>query len=107
MPKGTSCPSTPFAHISSHRLITAVTIACPETEGGPNACIDAREAILKPDAMGGLRLDRELDRHWLRWLAMLWLIVVPWFLNDRQGNIYWLVLGDTDDNMRLMQVRAW
>ncbi|MEP9359246.1 AcrB/AcrD/AcrF family protein [Sphingomonas sp. KR3-1] len=40
-------------------------------------------------------------------MALFWLIVTAWFLFDRQGNIYWLMLGDTDDNMRLMQVRAW
>jgi hypothetical protein len=62
---------------------------------------------LKPEAKGGFRLDKELDRHWLRWMALFWVIVVAWFLHDRQGNIYWLLLGDTDDNMRLMQVRAW
>ncbi|MEN2710396.1 AcrB/AcrD/AcrF family protein [Sphingomonas sp. NPDC092331] len=40
-------------------------------------------------------------------MALFWFCVVAWFLHDRQGNIYWLLLGDTDDNMRLMQVRAW
>ena len=62
---------------------------------------------MKPNVPGGFRLDQELDRNWLRWMALFWLCVVLWFLYDRQGNIYWLVLGDTDDNMRLMQVRAW
>ena len=62
---------------------------------------------MTPEAKGGFRLDRELDRNWLRWMALFWFCVVTWFLHDRQGNIYWLLLGDTDDNMRLMQVRAW
>ena len=62
---------------------------------------------MKPEAHGGFRLDQELDRNWLRWMALFWVIVVAWFLYDRQGNIYWLLLSDTDDNMRLMQVRAW
>lgn len=62
---------------------------------------------MKPNVPGGFRLDQELDRNWLRWMGLFWLCVVLWFLYDRQGNIYWLVLGDTDDNMRLMQVRAW
>lgn len=53
-----------------------------------------------------LRLDRELDRHWLGWMLVCWATIAVWFLVQRQGNIYWLVLGDTDDNMRLMQVRA-
>ncbi|MDF2385759.1 hypothetical protein JMG10_30110 [Nostoc ellipsosporum NOK] len=62
---------------------------------------------MTPQAKGGFRLDRELDRNWLRWMALFWFCVAAWFLHDRQGNIYWLLLGDTDDNMRLMQVRAW
>jgi hypothetical protein len=37
---------------------------------------------------------------------VFWACVTVWFLVQRQGNIYWLALGDTDDNMRLMQVRA-
>ncbi|UZK67956.1 AcrB/AcrD/AcrF family protein [Sphingomonas sp. M1-B02] len=39
-------------------------------------------------------------------MLVFWGCVVAWFLVQRQGNIHWLVLGDTDDNMRLMQVRA-
>jgi hypothetical protein len=53
-----------------------------------------------------LRIDKELDRRWLAGTLLFWLGVVAWYLWQRQGNIYWLVLGDTDDNMRLMQVRA-
>ena len=52
------------------------------------------------------RLRDELDRHWLGWTLVAWACVVVWYLQQRQGNIYWLTLGDTDDNMRLMQVRA-
>ncbi|RYY28535.1 MAG: AcrB/AcrD/AcrF family protein [Sphingomonadales bacterium] len=40
-------------------------------------------------------------------MLVFWACVVAWFLINRQPNIYWLMLGDTDDNMRLMQVRAW
>jgi hypothetical protein len=65
-----------------------------------------REANLKLRGIGGFRLDKELDRHWLAWMLVFWAGVVAWYLWQRQGNIYWLVLGDTDDNMRLMQVRA-
>ncbi|MBO9621868.1 MAG: AcrB/AcrD/AcrF family protein [Sphingomonas sp.] len=39
-------------------------------------------------------------------MLVCWAAIVAWFLVQRHGNIYWLVLGDTDDNMRLMQVRA-
>ncbi|WP_315762851.1 AcrB/AcrD/AcrF family protein [Sphingomonas sp. Y38-1Y] len=52
-------------------------------------------------------LDRQLDRHWLRWTLLAWGVFVGWFLWQRWGGIYWLALSDTDDNMRLMQVRAW
>ena len=37
---------------------------------------------------------------------MAWIGVTAWFLWYRSGQIQWLALGDTDDNMRLMQVRA-
>ncbi|WP_448665153.1 AcrB/AcrD/AcrF family protein [Sphingomonas sp. CJ20] len=56
--------------------------------------------------MAGFRLDKELDRRWSEWLLVFWACTVAWFLIQRQGNIYWLMLGDTDDNVRLMQVRA-
>jgi len=37
---------------------------------------------------------------------MGWAGVCIWFVWQRRINIEWLALGDTDDNMRLMQVRA-
>ena len=49
---------------------------------------------------------RELDRYWLRLTLIAWLAVGVWFLFDRWNAIHWLSLGDTDDNMRLAQVRA-
>jgi hypothetical protein len=52
------------------------------------------------------RLESELDTHWLRWTWLVWVVVAAWFLWDRWGAIHWLALGDTDDNMRLMQVRG-
>lgn len=64
------------------------------------------EVNLKLRPSGGFRLDDELDRHWLNWALIVWLAVCVWFVVTRQNNIYWLALGDTDDNMRLMQVRA-
>ncbi len=59
---------------------------------------------LKP--LRGFRLQDELEQRWLGWTLVAWACVVAWYLVQRQGNIYWLALGDTDDNMRLMQVRA-
>ena len=58
-------------------------------------------------AGGWERLLAELDRHWIRLVLLAWVAVAAWFLWDRWGPIRWLALGDTDDNMRLMQVRAW
>lgn len=55
---------------------------------------------------GGLRLDTEFDEHWVSWAVVAWGLVCAWFIHDRFWNIHFLMLGDTDDNMRLMQVRA-
>jgi hypothetical protein len=52
-------------------------------------------------------LRRELERRWLAFVILAWIVVSAWFVYDRWGAIRWLSLGDTDDNMRLMQVRAW
>ena len=49
---------------------------------------------------------RETDRHWIRLALAVWLIVAFWTLGDRWAQVQSLGLGDTDDNMRLMQVRA-
>ncbi len=51
-------------------------------------------------------LIEELDRHWMRLTLAAWLFVAAALFWSRWGQIYWLGLGDTDDNMRLMQVRA-
>jgi len=55
----------------------------------------------------GARWQHELDRHWLRLVLIAWAATAAWYVFDRWGPIRWLGLGDTDDNMRLMQVRAW
>ena len=51
-------------------------------------------------------LRADLARHWIALTLVAWFAVCAWFVWDRWGNIRWLALGDTDDNMRLMQVRA-
>lgn len=48
-----------------------------------------------------------LDRHWLRWTTLIWLVLIGWYLWQRWNQVRWLGLSDTDDNMRFMQVRAW
>ncbi|RHW16741.1 AcrB/AcrD/AcrF family protein [Sphingomonas gilva] len=52
------------------------------------------------------RLIASLDRRWLAWALLAWLATAIWFLFDRWNAIYWFALSDTDDNMRMMQVRA-
>ena len=55
-------------------------------------------------------LQRELyyiERHW-RWLAVLaWALFAAWLIYTKWNNIAGFVLNDTDDNMRMSQVRAW
>ena len=49
----------------------------------------------------------ELDRRWVRWVILAWLGIAAWYVWQRWAAIQWLSLGDTDDNVRLAQVRAW
>jgi hypothetical protein len=47
-----------------------------------------------------------LERHW-KWLTLAaWLIACAWFTYNRWGQIHAFALVDTDDNMRISQVRA-
>ena len=47
------------------------------------------------------------DRRW-RWIVIAtWLGFCAFYLVQKWGPIHGLGLGDTDDNMRLAQVRAW
>jgi hypothetical protein len=55
---------------------------------------------------GGHALEQQLDRHWLRWAMLAWAGIAAFYLWQRWPQIYWLSLSDTDDNMRLMQVRG-
>lgn len=48
----------------------------------------------------------EIDRHWMRYTLFAWFLVALWYLGTDWERIQSLGLGDTDDNMRLMQVRA-
>jgi hypothetical protein len=49
---------------------------------------------------------RLLDRHW-RWVAVVaWLLLCAWFVYNRWSQIHAFDLLDTDDNMRISQVRA-
>jgi hypothetical protein len=52
------------------------------------------------------RFIASLDRRWIAWVLLAWLATAIWMMFDRWNAIHWLALSDTDDNMRLMQVRA-
>jgi hypothetical protein len=46
------------------------------------------------------------ERHW-KWIILLvWFGICGWFLFEKWNDIRFFGLGDTDDNMRIMQVRA-
>jgi len=47
-----------------------------------------------------------LERHWKLIVVLSWLLFCAWFVNTRWTSIQAFALGDTDDNMRMMQVRA-
>jgi len=53
----------------------------------------------------GAPLDH-LDRHWRWWLLVFWLAIGGFLIYARWGAIQGFSLGDTDDNMRMMQVRG-
>jgi hypothetical protein len=47
-----------------------------------------------------------VDRHWRWWVVLFWLGFSAWLVFDRWQLIQGFSLGDTDDNMRMMQVRG-
>lgn len=46
-------------------------------------------------------------RHWMWLTFLLWIIITVAFVITRWPAIHWLVLGDTDDNIRYVQVKDW
>lgn len=57
------------------------------------------------------RLERTvpefLERNWRWMLVVAWLLYALAMIYARQGQIQAFALGDTDDNLRMAQVRAW
>jgi len=47
-----------------------------------------------------------LGRHWKLVTFLCWLGFCAWSIFESWNQIRWFALGDTDDNMRIMQVRA-
>ncbi|HEX8578992.1 MAG TPA: AcrB/AcrD/AcrF family protein [Allosphingosinicella sp.] len=46
-----------------------------------------------------------LEKHWRWWLCLVWLLTAALMVYTRWGQIGGFGLGDTDDNLRIMQVR--
>ena len=57
-------------------------------------------------AIGDSRVRQSLEKDWLGLTLVAWITLLVWTVATRWPQIQWLGLGDTDDNMRLMQVRA-
>ena len=47
-----------------------------------------------------------LARHWKLITVLLWIGLCAWFVYTNLDGIRFFRLGDTDDNMRMMQVRG-
>src|SRR3954447_3107579 len=47
-----------------------------------------------------------IERRWKTIVVLVWLAFSAWWIYSSFSNIRWFGLGDTDDNMRIMQVRA-
>ena len=47
-----------------------------------------------------------LERHWKLVVLIVWAAFCGWFIFDKWNQIRFFGLGDTDDNMRMMQVRG-
>jgi hypothetical protein len=47
-----------------------------------------------------------IERRWKLIVFLVWFGFCVWMIIDRWNDIRWFGLGDTDDNMRIMQVRA-
>jgi hypothetical protein len=52
------------------------------------------------------RIAAWLDCHWRALIAVIWIATMAWLVQFRWGMIKWFSLPDTDDNMRMSQVRA-
>ena len=48
-----------------------------------------------------------LDRHWKLVVVLVWLGLCAWFYVSKTAEIRLFALPDTDDNLRMAQVRAW
>lgn len=54
---------------------------------------------------GGLAAT--LAERWRLLTVLIWLGFATWLIVQYWARVHWFALGDTDDNMRMMEVRAW
>ncbi len=54
----------------------------------------------------GDRLGALVETRWRTIVALFWIGTAIWMVWQRWWGIHWFSLSDTDDNMRMMQVRA-
>ncbi len=55
----------------------------------------------------GERIGSELSREW-KWIVLIgWALIAAWYLSKYAPAMRYLSLGDTDDNLRYVQVRDW
>jgi hypothetical protein len=52
------------------------------------------------------RLFELIEQHWKAITVIVWLLFCTWFILNNLSDIRFFRLGDTDDNMRIMQVRG-
>jgi hypothetical protein len=65
-----------------------------------------RRVALRGVQKTGDRLVGLVDARWRTITALFWIGAAAWMVWQRWWGIHWFALGDTDDNMRMMQVRA-
>ena len=66
-------------------------------------------SAIMPERKQDVNMDPLVDwveRHWKAVVVVAWLLFCAWFIFMRRSDIRFFNLGDTDDNMRMMQVRA-
>lgn len=69
--------------------------------------LKSRDGLRGRIATAGAGLSVWANAHW-KWLTFLiWVVIVVWFVVVRWPAIQWLVLSDTDDNIRYVQVKDW
>ncbi len=68
---------------------------------------DTPEPLPRAGKIGrNIPFAREIEQDWVKLTLIAWAVITVFYVFQRWNAIHWLSLGDTDDNMRLMQVRA-